>query len=90
MINPNEVKPGDTVWCIERDDNADPSDYCGYIFVAGNEECVIVASEPVGYEGTISQYLIEDTTECSGTEVYAFPLNDAYSTRDECAANCDK
>lgn len=77
------AKIGDLVWCVERDEFEDATDASGYIFVAGNEKCAVVASNPVGYAGDICDYLIEETRKELQTTVYVFPNEDVFATRKE-------
>jgi hypothetical protein len=83
-----QFKTGDTIWCLERDECEDETEVSGFIFVAQNEECVIVSSDPVGYDGSISEYLIEESAENMGTDVYAFPIDNAFQTKE--AAEAEK
>ena len=79
-------RPGDTVWCIERYGDEDESEVSGYIFVAENEECAIVSPDPIGYYGTISQYLIEETAREDLTDLRAFPLAYVFSDQEDAEA----
>lgn len=78
-------KAGDTVWCIERDEEED-AEVTGFIYVAHNDECVIASPRPYGYEGTISEHLIEESAEDYGCEVMVFPLSDVFPAREDADA----
>lgn len=80
-------KVGDIIWVIERDEDDEESDDVeGYKFIAANDECVIVAVEPFGLDGSISEYLIAEETSDFGVDVHAFPIDDIYLTRAEAEA----
>lgn len=87
MINTKELKPGDLIYCIERDpDDETGIEVSGYIFVAANEECIIVSADPVGYEGTISQYLLEETRNEQIVDAVVLPPVDCYKSQREAHA----
>lgn len=77
------LAPGDTVWILRRNEGGEPYEADGFVFVAANQECVICAYDPNGYDGTISQYLIERSKKKLGMNVFVFPLIDACASKDE-------
>ena len=79
---------GSTVWILRKYE--DGWDIEGYIFVAENDECVILSPNPVGYDNSISQYLIEESEENDSTDLYVFPKRYAYAEREDAKAKLKK
>ena len=75
-------KYGKIVWYIEEDDDNEFS-VGGSILVAENEECVITSPIPMGYGGTISQYLINETEKYTYCSVRVFERSRIYYSREE-------
>ena len=67
----DNVKPGDTVYCI-----GDDEDYTGFLFMAVCNGYVIVCPEYSGLENDFGgqlQEMCDESMEESGVDVYIFP-----------------
>lgn len=84
----SQLKPGDVVWVLERDENDQLSDFSGYMFLAKVNDYIIAtpwindiidADEMLGY-------LAEDFAECHGTDLSIFPANVCFKAKEEAQA----
>lgn len=67
----DNVKPGNTVYCI-----GDDEDYSGFLFMAACNGYVIVCPEYSGLENDFAgqlQEMCDESMEESGVDVYIFP-----------------
>lgn len=80
-------KAGDTVWCIERDEDGDECDYYRYKFIATIGEYVIVGLASINGDTSLSgilKYAMNDMRAGLSTDVFSiFPIEDVYITAQE-------
>lgn len=85
-------QPGDTVWVVERDEDLQPVEVTGFLFLAQLHGFVIAASFPYGYDDLVDMltYFAEETRECMPEEMPVFPARDCFATREEAEAALEK
>ena len=74
---------GQEIWVVERE-CGEAVDISGVLFLATSKGCVICTSWINDYDfDEIIEYHIEETSEESGTELYVYPIDDCFETREE-------
>lgn len=84
--------PGQTIYVIERDEYAYPTEVSGYMFLAQNDYVAIVTpfiDDIEQLEETL-EYLVSQTVENYDCNLPVFPLEDCYATRDDALASLSK
>lgn len=78
-------EPGQEVFVVERDENDDPCDFSGYMFIASAGGHVIVSPfiNDIDRLDLTMVYLAEDSAEGLSSSLRVFPWDDCYSTRED-------
>lgn len=79
----NRFKLGNTVWIVEHDEYGIPYDVVGVALIAIAPKHLICAPFPYGIESyeEIMEYYADDTAENEGTELYVFPMEECYRSK---------
>lgn len=91
-----KFRPGDDTWVVERDDAGFAVEVTGFMFLAEAVGYAIVSSFINDYESIedTMDYLYRDSVESCGCDLYVFPIEDCYYTREEAQeiydAECDE
>jgi hypothetical protein len=77
------IKPGDEVWVVERDEGGNVADVVGFLFLAEVADAVIVTLRVYGCDGIkeILEYHIQQTVEDFDTDLSVYPAKDCYQSR---------
>ena len=83
-----ELAPGDEVWVVERDEDGNPNDFSGYIFITSI--CGIAIVSPSINDCADLDFLLSDfvgETAMSGSGDFSgYPIGDCYGTCEEAEA----
>lgn len=74
------LKPGDEVWVVERDEAGIATDVSGFLFLAEVKNAIIVTPRVYGCDGVeeILDYHIQQTAEDYDTDLSVYPAKDCY------------
>lgn len=79
-----QLKAGDEVWIVERDEDGVACEVSGYMLLAKSGDYAIVSGYINGMEhlNGIIAYHIRETVENYDTDLAVFPAEDCYATRE--------
>ncbi len=83
-----ELAPGDEVWVVERDEDGNPDDFSGYIFITSVRGIAIVSLSINGcadLDFLLSDFVEETAMRGSG-DFSGYPIGDCYGTCEEAEA----
>lgn len=80
-----EMKPGDVVYHINRDEDGYPLEACGTVYLAAVENYILSVAHPCGRDNIneVMKYLAEMTKNNFDSEIYVHPSCDCYETYSE-------
>lgn len=79
-----KMNPGDNIWVVERDENGEPVDYSGHVFICEvNGYCIVSAF--INGNGDID-YVLGYQADCTASdftsELSVYPTCDCYPDRE--------
>ena len=83
-----ELAPGDEVWVVERDEDGNPDDFSGYIFITSVRGIAIVSPSINGcadLDFLLSDF-VEETAMSGSGDFSGYPIGDCYGTCEEAKA----
>lgn len=83
-----ELAPGDEVWVVERDEDGNPDDFSGYIFITSVRGIAIVSPSINGcadLDFLLSDF-VEETAMSGSGDFSGYPIVDCYGTCEEAKA----
>ena len=83
-----ELAPGDEVWVVERDEDGNPDDFSGYIFITSVRGIAIVSPSINGcadLDFLLSDF-VEETAMSGSGDFSGYPIGDCYGTYEEAKA----
>ena len=83
-----ELAPGDEVWVVERDEDGNPDDFSGYIFITSVRGIVIVSPSINGCADSdfLLSDFVEETAMSGSGDFSGYPIGDCYGTCEEAKA----
>lgn len=80
-----EMKPGDIVYHIDRDEYSYPVEASGTVYLAEIAGYIVSIAEPVGYDciEEIMEHLADITREDFREDIYVHPICECYETYSE-------
>lgn len=83
-----ELAPGDEVWVVERDEDGNPDDFSGYIFITSVRGIAIVSSSINGCADSdfLLSDFVEETAMSGSGDFSGYPIGDCYGTCEEAKA----
>ena len=83
-----ELAPGDEVWVVERDEDGNPDDFSGYIFITSVRGIAIVSPSINGCADSdfLLSDFVEETAMSGSGDFSGYPIGDCYGTCEEAKA----
>lgn len=83
-----ELAPGDEVWVVERDEDGNPDDFSGYIFITSVRGIAIVSPSINGCADLdfLLRDFVEETAMSGSGDFSGYPIGDCYGTYEEAKA----
>ena len=83
-----ELAPGDEVWVVERDEDGNPDDFSGYIFITSVRGIAIVSPSINGCADLdfLLRDFVEETAMSGSGDFSGYPIGDCYGTCEEAKA----
>lgn len=81
----NPFEPGQNIFVVERDENGDPYDAAGYMYIGSAAGCIIVSpyiNDIERLDLTMAE-LAEETAEDYSCSLSVFPEDDCFGTLEE-------
>lgn len=87
-----EMKPGDVVYHIDRDEYGYPVEASGTAYLAAIADYIVSVAQPIGcnHIDEIMEYLADMTREDSHDDIYVHPICDCYETYSEAEKACEE
>ena len=83
-----ELALGDEVWVVERDEDGNPDDFSGYIFITSVRGIAIVSPSINGCADSdfLLSDFVEETAMSGSGDFSGYPIGDCYGTCEEAKA----
>lgn len=80
-----EMKPGDVVYHIDRDEYGYPVESSGTVYLATIADYIVSAAQPVGCDhiDELMEHFADMTREGFSNDIYVHPICDCYETYSE-------
>lgn len=87
-----EMKPGDDVYHVDRDEYGYPVEASGTVYFAMIADYIVSVAQPVGCYciEELMEYLADMTREGSHDDIYVHPICDCYETYSEAEKACEE